>query len=214
MGVAPAQGAKRAHPGRRAEEPPPQVQVVRALVEQDPPALARPGGPPAPRGVVGVGPKPVGHRPGHPAHRSQLPALQQRAQAAVARVGALVEHGPKDQRGGGRRGGEQAPRGGHVHGHRLFHEHVQAGGQGGAAQRHVGKVRGGDQHRVHPPTPHHRLRVSETGRQGEACQHLCRYVADRTQLAVINLSGKHFAGMMPTHAADADDAQPDLICHC
>ena len=151
--------------------------------------------------------KPVGHRPGNAAHRPELAALQQGAQPPVAPVGALVEHGPKDQPGPGGGGREQAQGVGLVHGHRLFHEHVQARGQGGQPQGHVGEVRGGDQDRVHPPAGKERARLAKALPGRKAPQPPGLLVTHRSQLCARDTACRNLRGMDQPHIAEADHAE-------
>ncbi len=73
-------------------DPLPEVEVVGALVEQDAAALARPGGAPGARVVVGLGAVPVGDDPARALEGAQLAGIHDLLDLAVDVVGALVEH--------------------------------------------------------------------------------------------------------------------------
>ena len=84
--------AETAHARRHSEQPLHDIQIVKALVQEDAAALAFPGRPPTAAGVVGLGSKPIGHDPAHPDNLPNLTALDQLLDFEVTRLGAKLEH--------------------------------------------------------------------------------------------------------------------------
>jgi hypothetical protein len=105
-----AELAKAAHLRWHPENPLEEIEIVRALVEQDSPALAGPGCAPSALGVVGFRAEPMGRRPIHPMDLPQLAGGHELAEFPVNRIGALIEHGRKNLAGAAV-GGEQLERG-------------------------------------------------------------------------------------------------------
>ena len=78
-------------------EPAEQVEVVRALVEQDAAAFAFPGRTPAARVVVGLGPEPVGNRPVDAHDLADAAVFAETLDRRPLCEGALLEHAREDQ---------------------------------------------------------------------------------------------------------------------
>ncbi len=87
-----AEAAEGTHARRHAEEPLPEVYLMRRLVQEHAPSLARPRRAPASAPVVGRGAEPIGDDPVDAAELAEIPSRDQLLELRVARVGALIEH--------------------------------------------------------------------------------------------------------------------------
>ena len=110
-----------------------EIEVVRALVDEYAAAFAAPGRPPAARGVVGPGAKPVGDQPGDAGDFAEFAGLHKLAEFLIHGIAALVEHDAEFEVGvlleGGFIGVGAGAGGFDGDGQGLFHEDVEAGGR-------------------------------------------------------------------------------------
>ena len=80
------------HLFREPQDPLPEIQLMRALVQQHAAALAAPGGPPVPAVIIVLAAVPVGDEPVGPADPPVPAALDQLPHLPVHAVGPLIEH--------------------------------------------------------------------------------------------------------------------------
>ena len=141
-----AEGAIGGERHRQAEHPLEEVEIVRALVEQHAAAFAGPGRAPAAGGIVGVGAKPIGDDPIHPADFTEFATADEVADFLIIAIGALVEHRGEDLLLFSTLiGGDEALAIGAVNGNRFLHHDVQAGLECGDSNRGVVVVRRGNE---------------------------------------------------------------------
>ena len=195
-----------AHFGGQAEEPLPKVEIVRALIQQDSPALSGPGGTPTARGIIGGGAEPIRDNPIDTTDFSELAGLDQFAELDVIRIGPLVEHGGEDLLFRAMRGDETlAIR--LVDGDRFLHQHVKPGAQGLDTDGGVGIVRRGNKDAVHLPGMDEIAGARETGGFLETGQRFLLRITNCGKAAAGNFSALNGAGVGPTHTTETDDAE-------
>jgi hypothetical protein len=162
-----ADGTKAPDLGRHTAYPLQEIQVVRALVQEDAAALSSPGRPPASGRVIGIGAEPIRDDPTDPQEPAQLAVFYHLLNLDVMRVRALVEHSGKDQalvlvcRTFVRCDQSLAIR--LVHGYGLFYHYVVPRLKGRNPDGGMGIVRGGDQYCVAHTIVQQRLRVKIRG---------------------------------------------------
>ena len=183
---------------------------MRALVQQDSPALARPGRAPAAGPVVGFRAEPVGDRPRHPPDFSQLAALHERADLLENRIRALVEHRGKNLLlRPVRRDEPLAIR--LVDGDRLLDKHVQPGLQRCDSDGRVGIVGSGHENRVHLAGGDQGVAVRAAKNPGVFRDFLQNQIADAGEPAARNVSRQNRGRMRGSHVSKSDDAKAEFF---
>ena len=206
--------AERAHLGGHAADPLPQVEVVRALVQQNAAAFAFPRRAPRAGIVVALGAEPVGDDPVGAADRAHFTAGNDFLHLAVHAVGALVEH-DGECLVGLRRHLVHLPHGLGIHARGLLADHVQIVRQRGNHQRRMQIVGRGHQHRVHQSALHQLLRVVKARHAGQVLlrpQKPRRVdVRHRRQRHLRHIARHQAERVARAHVAHADDAQSHLF---
>ena len=153
------------HPGidkaRHTANPLPQIQVMRALIEQNAAALARPRGTPRARIIVRLVPVPVGNNPAGAPDRPQRAGIHDLLHFAVDVICPLIEHHAEHDVGMPVRFLHHLPHLQGVYTRRLLAHDVNARAHRLNRIPGVIVVRNGNLHRINQPGVQHLLRRSE-----------------------------------------------------
>ncbi|MPN06677.1 hypothetical protein SDC9_153933 [bioreactor metagenome] len=199
---------------RHAEEPLPQIKLVRTLVEQYAAAFAPPGRPPVAGVVIVLAAEPVGDDPADSPDGAEFPGIDQLFELPVHGRGPEIEHGRFDRRRILLRRAQQSLCLGLVDRNRFFHDQMLARRHGADRQVDVTVMRRGDNHRVNRSFAEKAFRIVEgpairrqTGRN--PLQRRGADIADCGQFGQVDFFDEFNVGR--THVADSDDAETHPI---
>ena len=203
------------HRNRHAADPLPQIQIVRALVEQHAAPFARPCGAPAAGIIIGLRPIPVGDQPVGAFDRTHLARSNDLLHFAVNMIGALIKHHGKHTVRFCRHLIHAADLF-CIHAGRLFAHDMQVILHRLDRQTRVIVMRHRNMHRVHQSA------LNQRGCRIKPCNAVAKLlfrpfqtlridIRHRREHHPLDIAFHNAEGMHGAHAADTDDPHSDLF---
>ena len=200
-----ADAADGGHSGGHAAQPLEQIQIVRALVQQNTAAFAAPRRTPAAGAVVGFAAEPRRDDPVRPLDLAEFALFDQLLDFNVVRIRPLIEHRGEDQFRMRLMGGDQPHGVRLVDGNRLLGQNMQTIVQGVDTDGRMEIMRRRDQNGINKAAANHLRTIRKSFDIRIFLQFRGIDVADGGQFATRNLPGLQMLDMARTHVTQTDD---------